>query len=80
MRKKKSYMNNNNILSEGFFNKLFKMFKIDKSDQSKIKKDKKIKGAVRSLNNSWSDLEDLLSKQYGKKVDLGRKFKLSDFI
>ena len=80
MRKKKSYMNNNNILSEGFFNKLFKMFKIDKSDQSKIKKDRKINSAIKDLNGSVTDLEDLLSKQYGYKVDLGSRYKLSDFI
>ena len=80
MKKKKSYMNNDNILTEGFFDKLFKIFKVDKSDQSKIKKDKRIKSAVKGLNTSVKDLEDLLSKQYGYKVDLGSKYKLSDFI
>ena len=78
MRKKKSYMNNNNIISEGFFNKLFKMFKIDKSDQSKIKKDKKINNAIKDLNNSWSKIEDNL-KEKGVEVKF-EKFKLSDFI
>ena len=72
-------MNNNNIISEGFFNKLFKMFKIDKSDQSKIKKDKKINNAIKDLNNSWADLEDFVEKEYGQKVKFD-KFKLSDFI
>ena len=78
MRKKKSYMNNNNILSEGFFDKLFKIFKVDKSTQSKIKKDKKIKDDIKALNNSWSKIEDNL-KEKGVEVKFD-KFKLSDFI
>jgi hypothetical protein len=80
MSKKKSYMNRENILVEGFFDKLFKMFKVSKSDQVKIKKDKKIRGAVKDLNGSVTDLEGLLSKQYGYTVNLGPKYKLSDFI
>ena len=78
MRKKKSYMNNNSILSEGFFDKLFKIFKVDKSTQSKIKKDKKIKDGIKALNNSWSKIEDNL-KEKGVEVKFD-KFKLSDFI
>ena len=78
MRKKKSYMNKNNILSEGFFDKLFKIFKVDKSTQSKIKKDKKIKDGIKALNNSWSKIEDNL-KEKGVVVKFD-KFKLSDFI
>ena len=78
MRKKKSYMNNNSILSEGFFDKLFKIFKVDKSTQSKIKKDKKIKDGIKALNNSWSKIEDDL-KEKGVEVKFD-KFKLSDFI
>ena len=78
MRKKKSYMNNKNILSEGFFDKLFKIFKVDKSTQSKIKKDKKIKDGIKALNNSWSKIEDNL-KEKGVEVKFD-KFKLSDFI
>ena len=80
MRKKKSYMNNNNILSEGFFDKFFKIFKVDKSTQLKMKKDRKIKNSIKDLNNYWSNLEDYWEKEYGQKVDLGPKFKLSDFI
>ena len=78
MRKKDSYMDNNNILSEGFFDKLFKIFKVDKSTQSKIKKDKKIKDDIKALNNSWSKIEDNL-KEKGVEVKFD-KFKLSDFI
>ena len=78
MRKKKSYMNKNNILSEGFFDKLFKIFKVDKSTQSKIKKDKKIKDGIKALNNSWSKIEDNL-KEKGVEAKFD-KFKLSDFI
>ena len=71
-------MNNNSILSEGFFDKLFKIFKVDKSTRSKIKKDKKIKDGIKALNNSWSKIEDNL-KEKGVEVKFD-KFKLSDFI
>ena len=47
--------------------------------QKDIKNDKKVKASIKSLNKSWSELEDLLSKQYGKEVKVD-KFKLSDFI
>ena len=77
---KKSYMSREHIITEGFFNKLFNFLKTDSSKQKSIKSDKKVKSSIKSLNKSWSDLEDILSKQYGKKVDLGSKFKLSDFI
>jgi hypothetical protein len=78
MKKNKSYMNRENILVEGFFNKLFKIFKVDKSTQSKIRKDKKIKDGIKALNNSWSKIEDNL-KEKGVEVKF-EKFKLSDFI
>tara|TARA_Y100000310_G_C20416881_1_gene684760 strand:- start:551 stop:766 length:216 start_codon:yes stop_codon:yes gene_type:complete len=71
-------MNNNNILSEGFFNKLFKMFKVDKSTQSKIKKDRKIRDGLKALNNSVSKVENNF-REKGIEIEL-EKFKLSDFI
>ena len=72
-------MNKENIIAEGFFGKLFNFLKTDKNKQKDIKNDKKVKASIKSLNKSWSELEDLLSKQYGKEVKVD-KFKLSDFI
>ena len=70
----------NNILSEGFFDKLFRMFNIkDKSLQSKIKKDKKLSYDVKNLNNATEDLEKTLKDITGKKIKL-HKFSVLDFI
>ena len=76
---KKSYMDRENIITEGFFSKLFNFLKTDKNKQKDIKNNKKVKSNLKSLNRSVSDLENLLSKQYGKKVKLD-KFNLSDFV
>ena len=50
---KKSYMNKNNLITEGFFEKLFRKLGIsDKEKQKRIKADKKLKTAVSNLNQS----------------------------
>ena len=85
MRKKKSYMNNNNILSEGFFTKLFNLFKIkDKNVMKKIQNDRKVKVSLKKLNSGKEDLENLLNgylKNAGidKRVELNR-YSLKDFF
>jgi len=80
MSNKKSYMNRTNILSEGFFSKLFKAFNIkDKSLQTKIKKDKKFLASVRDLNGAVKDMEQQLYKDTGKKIKL-QKFSIVDFF
>ena len=89
MSNKKSYMNknnilsgkfSNNILSEGFFDKLFRMFNIrDKSLQKKIKKDKKLSYQVKNLNGATKDMEKTLRDITGKKIKL-QKFSVLDFI
>jgi len=78
MPKKKSYMNHNNLLNEGFFNKLFKSFKIDSELKDKIKSNFGVGKKLKNLNNSVSALEKSLEKEFGKKITLA-KFKLSDF-
>jgi len=79
MSKKKSYMDKNTILSEGFFSKLFKLFKTDKKTQDKIKRKKDIKKSLFNLNKAQSDLEKSLSKEFGEKITLN-KYTLKDFI
>ena len=78
MSKKKSYMNQNNLLSEGFFNKLFKLLKVDSTLKDKVKSSFGIKKQLKKLNNSVSGLEKALENEFGRKIPL-EKFKLSDF-
>tara|TARA_R110000851_G_scaffold261828_2_gene414396 strand:- start:143 stop:388 length:246 start_codon:yes stop_codon:yes gene_type:complete len=81
MKKNKSYMNNENILSEGFFNKLFSIFKVSTSDQKKIKNNQKMKNELKLLNKSLDNIEDHISQELGRDFTLkAGKFKLSDFF
>ena len=79
MLKKKSYMNSKNILSEGFFSKIFKMLKISKTQKDQIKKSKEIHKSIKDLNSAQSNLEDALEDYVGKKVKLNR-YTLKDFL
>ena len=74
MSKKKSYMNKNNIVSEGFYTKLFKqLFKGKKGLQKDVYKlTKELEKSVDTINKSQSKLEKAIEKQYGKKVKLQR--------
>tara|TARA_Y100000310_G_scaffold69222_1_gene64685 strand:- start:196 stop:435 length:240 start_codon:yes stop_codon:yes gene_type:complete len=78
MLKKKSYMNQSNLLGEGFFDKLFKLLKTDSKVKSKVKSDPKIKTQLKKLNNTVGELEKALEDQFGHEVNL-EKYKLSDF-
>ena len=78
MPKKKSYMNQNNLLNEGFFDKLFKLFKTDSKVKSKVKSNPNVKKQLKKLNNTVSDLEKSLEDEFGYKIPLD-KYKLSDF-
>ena len=67
MSDKKSYMDRQNILAEGFFSKLFKILGLSSSkDRAKIQRSKNIQQSLLNLNNSWSDLEKSVSKATGK--------------
>ena len=72
MSKKKSYMDKDNILSEGILDKLFKFLKLDKSEQDKVKKDRKLKNVISAFNNDQKKLEKSLHKYTGEKVKLTR--------
>lgn len=72
MSKKKSYMDKDNILSEGILDKLFKFLKLDKSEQDKVKKDRKLKNVISDFNNAQKKLEKSLHKYTGEKVKLTR--------
>ena len=80
MLKKKSYMDKEIVLSEGFFDKLSKLVgKLKPIQKNKLKKSKKLKSALLGLNNSVSDIEKVFSDIYRTDVKLD-KFKLSDFV
>ena len=80
MSNKKSYMNSNNILSEGFFDKLKTIVKRLKPDEKKkLKKSLKVKSALFSLNKSVGSIEKAWKDMYGVDVKLD-KFKLSDLL
>ena len=77
MSKKKSYMNRDNLLSEGFFDKLKKFIK-DKRVLKKVQNDPKVKNNLNKLNSSQKDLENYLNKLL-KDAGLEQNVKLSKF-
>ena len=72
-------MNKNNLITEGFFEKLFRKLGIsDKEKQKRIKADKKLKSAASNLNQSNKDVEAWFKKQ---GVDLKlHNYSPSDFL
>tara|TARA_R100001443_G_C3296373_1_gene164123 strand:- start:103 stop:351 length:249 start_codon:yes stop_codon:yes gene_type:complete len=82
MSQKKSYMNNESILAEGFFSKLAKMLGLSSKEEKTLKKDKKLKSALKDYNNSWKKLEKKVQQQTGNKSFKlpHQKFKLTDFL
>jgi len=83
MSKKKSYMNNKNLLSEGFFDKLTRFLKsrptVKKNKPSIIKKLKLALG-VAGLNKSISKYEKLVKKELGDDYPDLPRFSAKDFI
>ena len=89
MLKKKSYMNTQNIIQEGFFDDLLRAIipqsiqdRIDKPAKEKLKKQlEKSNKKIQNLEKQSKVLSDkivkALEKQYGYKSD---KKKVSDFI
>ena len=75
MSNKKSYMNRNNLLDEGFFSAIKKLFK-----GRKIDNDPKIQSNIKRMNNNFEsieqslqNIENRLEKKHGVKA---RKVKL----
>ena len=81
MRKKKSYMNKTNILSEGVLDTIIKYL----TQYPKLKNSKEFKSGLKDLNKGQKRLEDLINAEI-KKYVLKRKpvklqnFKTSDFF
>ena len=84
MSKKKSYMNKNNLITEGFFSKIAKMLGLSSSEERKLKKNKKVQNIIKDLNNDVTEFEKLASEAFkdigiDRKIDV-TKYKLKDFI
>ena len=81
MRKKKSYMNKTNILSEGVLDTIIKYL----TQYPKLRNSKEFKSGLKDLNKGQKRLEDLINAEI-KKYGLKRKpvklqnFKTSDFF
>tara|TARA_R100000008_G_C3432251_1_gene90221 strand:+ start:166 stop:402 length:237 start_codon:yes stop_codon:yes gene_type:complete len=76
MLKKKSYMDINNLLSEGFFDKI-KSYLKDKKKLNLLKKDKKFMSHLDKLNQNVDDIEKYF-KDKNINVNLN-KFTSKDF-
>ncbi len=70
-------MNRDNLLSEGFFDKLKKFIK-DKRVLKKVQNDPKVKNNLNKLNSSQKDFEKYLNKLL-KDAGLEPNVKLSKF-
>lgn len=82
MSKKKSYMNKEVILAEGFFSKIKKALGLSSKEEKVLKRNKPFMNGLKDLNNTVDELEDALNKvfqQYGKKSVKLNKYKISDF-
>ena len=76
MSVKKSYMNKNTILSEGFFDKL-KSFLKNKKSLNLLKKDKKFMKHLNKLNTTVDNIEKYFKDQ---DIDINLdKFSAKDF-
>ena len=91
--KKNSYMNNKNILSEGFFQNLMKFLKGESDPRiKKLKTSKKIKDGLKDINKGVSDFERMMNQELKSiPMDLRKKrgldkpvkidrYKLSDLL
>ena len=82
MSDKKSYMNQSNLIAEGFFSKLIKQIK-DRKTFKKIKSDKKLNKNIDDLNKSTKSLEDRVNgylRDAGQEPIKLAKFSIMDFI
>jgi len=84
MSKKKSYMNQSNLINEGFFDKISKFLKnrpkVSGKKKLGILKSLKLALNVSGLNSSISNYEKLIKKQLGDDYPDLPRFKPSDFI
>ena len=74
MHKKKSYMDNKNVLRESFFDKIKKMLGLSTSQEKELKKNKKIIKIFKDLNSDVKEFEKQAEDMF---KDLGIKRKVN---
>ena len=80
--KKKSYMNNENILSEGIIDQIIKWFKSGKKRQAVKLAQKKhpgIKNDIKAINKLNRDIEDNFKKTFGVEIKL-KDYNITDYL
>ena len=84
MSKKKSYMNQSNLINEGFFKKISKFLRNRPKAKSKNKLGilKSIKSAllISGINSELNHLDKLLKKRFGDDYPDLPKFTADDFV
>ena len=80
MRKKKSYMNTNSILSEGFFDKLKNFLRLRPKIDKKEFFAKGMSKEINSLNKATDKFEQSLKKRFGDDYPDLPRFTWRDFI
>ena len=85
---KKSYMDRENILSEGIFSKLKRLLGLSTSEEKELKKNKaaarKISNILTDLNKGVVDFEKTVNSMYrdmgmDKRVNV-KRWKVTDFL
>jgi len=81
--KKKSYMNQSSLITEGFFSKLKKLIGLSSKEEKILRKNSKFMKGLKSLNSDLVDLEksmnDELKMMGSKKKIKFNKLKVDDF-
>ena len=80
---KKSYMNTNNLISEGFFKSIARFLRMKPKIDTKTKKSILSIGLnreIKDLNSSVSSLEDIIKKHMGDDYPDLPRFDASDFL
>jgi len=80
MRKKKSYMNRNSLLSEVFFDKLKNFLQLRPKIDKKEFFDKGMSKEINSLNKATDKFEQSLKKRFGDDYPDLPRFTWRDFI
>ena len=82
MSSKKTYMNNQSILNEGFFDKIAKFLKLRPKLKSTEKKttSKKIKKDVSNINKAVDKFEAAIKKHLGDDYPDLPRFEPEDFV
>ena len=78
MRNKKSYMNKENILKEGFFDKLKKMLGLSTKQQKILKTSKEVSKIMKGLNNQVDSLEKVMNQEI-ERLGIDSEIKLNHY-